>query len=296
MRRLAGLCLLLAAMGGCSVQFAYNNVDRLARWSVDDYLDMDDAQRAYFDAAFERLWTWHRYDHLPRYAEFLEALVVILDDGTTDAEMQQLVDVVVGWAGEIEERALPVAVEMLASLSDAQVARLRRTMEERNVEIAEPELGVSLDRAQQGWVNEFSERFTQFSGRLNGAQRRYLEAQSIRYLPERVLWADYRRRWQRDLLALLEGREDVAAFDRGLRDLAANREGYYGAELAGVFDSNERLVKDASVWMLNHLTPRQQSRLFERLADLAEDLRSLAERDGKTALAAQAPLPCLLDC
>lgn len=287
------LAVALLAASGCSVQLAYNNLDRLARWSMSDYIDMTSDQRAYFDAAFEDLWVWHRGEHLPQYAAFLESVAGRFADGTSEAEMQQVVDQVVVWAEEVQARALPASAEMLASLSDTQVVELAATLEERNREIAEPELDVSMARIRQLWVEEFSERFSRFSGNLTSVQQAYLRGQAERYQPERVLWAEYRRRWQADLLALLRFRQDVAGLERGLDDLARHRELYYGPRLAAIDDNNVKLLRESSVWLVNSLTDRQQQRFGDRLGELAEDFRELAARETGES---PAPLPCLVAC
>jgi hypothetical protein len=295
-RRIGGLLLILAlGLSGCSVKLAYNNLDRLARWSVSDYLTLDPRQRAYFDAAVAEVWVWHRSDHLPRYADFLEALGPGLEDGSSESAMVDLVNVVLGWAEEIEARAVPVAAELLASLSDQQVADLAVNLEARNIEIAEPEQDVPLAEAQVLWQEEISDRFENFSGRLNSLQQAYLAQQAERYQPERVLWAEYRRRWQQDLLALLRHRQDVAGFQRGFGELAANRELYYGPELEAVFANNEALVREASVWLLNSLTDAQKARFRDRLDGLALDLRDLAT-DRRRGKVSDAELPCLVGC
>lgn len=290
--RLVLAVLMLACGAGCSVQMAYNNLDRLARWSVSDYVDMNDRQRNYFDAAVADVWHWHRRDHLPRYADFLEAVGPALVDGTDEAEMQAVVDRVFDWALEIQDRSVPLAAPFLASLDDRQITRLADNLAARNAEIAEPEAGVSLAESQTLWRKEFKDRFTQFSGRLTGVQRAYLEQRSRDYRPERVLWADYRRRWQGDFLALLAFREDVEGLARGLADLAEQRERYYGAELAEVFEANVDLNREVSVWLINSLTERQQTRFVARLNELAADFRELAADGGP----APAEPPCLVVC
>lgn len=292
MRRLLGLLVLLGVGSACSVQMAYNNLDRLARWSVSDYVDLTEPQRAYFDGAVDELWFWHRRSHLPEYAGFLERVGPALMDGTTETEMQALADRVIGWAEEIEQRGLPVAAEILASLSDEQVSALAQALEARNQEIAEPERNASLEEARQGWRKEFAERFTRFSGRLTPVQEAYLDQRAADYRPELVLWAEYRRRWQEDLLALLGHRRDVDAFTRGFAELARHRALYYGPELAGIYESNIALVREVSVWLVNSLTERQQQRFLDRLDELAEDFRDLA-RDGTAP--SEAP-PCLVTC
>lgn len=276
-------CLWLLALvwcGGCSVQMAYNNLDRLARWSVDDYLDMNDAQRAYFDEQFAQLWDWHRENHLPEYASFLDQVALDVADTTNErahaAWMDRLVDRVVVWADEIERRALPVAAGLLASLSDEQVQTLADALDKDNRELAEPEQGATQEQIRERWREELADRFTGFSGRLNAVQRAHLEAESKRYRPELVLWAEYRQRWQADFLALLSQRHDVEGLELGLRQLSAHRELYFGPELESVYDHNNRLTRELSVWLIDSLEPEQRERFVRRVEDLAETFRKLA--------------------
>ncbi len=280
---------------GCSVQMAYNNLDRLARWSVSDYIDMDERQRAYFDATFDSLWYWHRTEQLPIYADYLEGLAPRLVDGTSEAEMQALVDQVTAWYLVLEARGMPMATELLASLSDAQVADLSAALADSNEELAEPEAGLSLEAAQALWVEEFVDRFSGFSGRLNAVQKDYLARQSRRYQPEMQLWADYRRRWQSDLLAVLAFRHDAEGLDAAFRQLTANRDAYHG-DAAGVFEANEALLRETSVWLVNSMTTRQQEQFATRVTDLAADFRALAEQGPRYAGAAAVAAPCLVVC
>ena len=276
MKTVAMVLVLLVVASGCSVKLAYNSLDRLTRWWANDYINMDDQQRAYFDAAMEELLYWHRTDQLPVYADFLDAVEVSLSDGTDEQELQSMINTMLDWGYEVQDKGIPIAIELLGSLSDDQVALLSRRLEESNLEWEEPEVGKTLEEARVGWAKEFIDRFGRFSGRLNSEQRTYVNAQSVRYIPDMELWADYRRRWQADLLALLQQRDDPDVFGPGFIRLAEERESYYGEELTAIFDSNIELNLEVSVWLINHLTDRQRDRFLRRLDDLARDFRELA--------------------
>ena len=75
--------------GGCSIKLAYNNVDRLVRWGVSDYVDLDRQQKAALTEGINRIHRWHRYNHLPLYADYMTELAVVLSDGVTPQEPQR---------------------------------------------------------------------------------------------------------------------------------------------------------------------------------------------------------------
>ena len=273
--RIVVVLAVLIVGSGCSVKFAYNNMDRFARWGVSDYLDMNEEQRRYFDAEFARFHHWHRTNHLPEYSDLLESLPIALADGVEAQELMAMENTMMAWGEEMVERATPMTIELMRSMTDEQVARLPRKLAASNDDIAKPERGKSLDSAQAGWRDEVDDIFSRFAGRPSPEQKKYLKSQSVRYLPERTLWADYRRRWQADLLLLLDQRGDGVRFADRYQQLAANRETYYGAELAHIFEHNEALSREVGAWLLNNLTQDQQERMFERVLQIAVDLREL---------------------
>ena len=118
MYRLPIMLLALAVLtSGCGVKLAYNNLDRFARWGVSDYVNMNDEQRAYFDAEIDSIMYWHRTEHLPQYAELFESLENRFADGTNAGEIESIGDRFFVWYEEFEDRLLPVGIELLLSLT-----------------------------------------------------------------------------------------------------------------------------------------------------------------------------------
>ena len=118
---------------------------------------------------------------------------------------------------------------------------------------------------------------TRFSGRLTREQKAYLNAQSVRYVPQFELWAEYRERWQADLMDLLRNkRHDPEAFTEAFVAISRNREAYYGEELTAVFDTNEQLAREVTAWLINNLTEKQRERFYERIGETAQVFRELA--------------------
>lgn len=266
-----GMCL-----SGCSIKMAYNNLDRLVRWGVSDYVDLNRAQKEVLNRKIQKFQYWHRVNHLPEYADYMGVLAATMTDTVTVAQMEGIFNQVTSWAEEVELELTPLIVEMMVSLTDEQVAELPAKLEKSNIEIAEPELEGDLASAQAEWAEDLQDSLKQFVGRLSQSQKSYIERRSSGYQPERVLWADYRRRFQADLLALLAERGDVETFSSRYQDLVAARESYYGDELAKRFEHNQQLGFEVSAYVLSRLSEKQSARFIDALTDLGDDFAELA--------------------
>lgn len=268
---------LIVCTSACSVKFAYNNVDRLVKWQMSDYLDLNSDQRKLLETQIQGLMAWHRREHLPEYAILMESLATQWSDGVSEAQIQSLFEQMFIWGEDIQEQGMPAAIAMMQSLTDEQVAALPERLEKSNQEIAQDELDVTLDQVQDAWAEDFADGLERFTGRLLKTQREYLSRRATAYQPERVLWAEYRRRFQADLMKLLMRRNEPE-FDAEFRRLAAARESYYGEEFTRVSDENIALSREVASYVLSNLTEKQSGRLKDALLDLAQDFQELAAK------------------
>ena len=275
------LTLIVVAMltlSGCSIKMAYNNLDRLIVWGVSDYVDLTSEQKEVLQTELASLMAWHRRNHLPAYAEFTKELAARSTDEITIAKMTEVNEQFEFWMAEVEEKFTPLIIRMMADLSDEQVASLPEKMRKSNDDLAEPEAEKTLRESQLQWAEEFADVLKRFTGRLNREQRDYLERRSLEYQPERKLWAEYRARFQVELMAVLEERSDFDAFEKAYRNLVAERESYYGDELTAIFENNERLNREVAVGIFKNLTEKQSERFTESLLELSEDFAELAKQ------------------
>jgi FMN phosphatase YigB (HAD superfamily) len=280
MSRSLKICCLLGMLlnaSGCSIKMLYNNADRFARWAANDYIQMNEAQEAYFTAEVDAIHYWHRTSELPRYADYLDTLPARFDEELEADDVRSVFETFYDWWEVFEAETLPFVTEMMLSLTDEQVERLPERLEKDNAKLAEDEFEKPLDEIQAEWMKEYSDTMSRFSGRLTKEQKAYLNAQSVRYVPQFELWSDYRERWQGDLLKLLrEKRDDPDAFTEAFVALSKNRESYYGEELTAVFAANETLASEVTAWLINNLTDRQRERFYERIGEMATAFRELA--------------------
>ncbi|MDA1076343.1 MAG: DUF6279 family lipoprotein [Proteobacteria bacterium] len=280
-RGIVGFLLCSLLLQGCGVQLAYNNIDRLVRWQLSDYLDMSVEQREFYDQQMAVLLYWHRTTQLPEYADYLQKMSSDLNGTISEAEIRHLYDTMVIWGDRAEKMAKPLIVGLMMSMSDEQVAALPSGFKKTNNDLLEDEEGKSDEEARAAWVKGFSGVSKRLIGRLNDGQVAYVEAQSKRYLPERKMWVDYRLRWQDDFFALLDHRHDQELFEAGFDDLVRLRETYWSDEYKAVSDSNEALTLTTMAGLINLLTPRQRERMQDRLDDLQDDFRDLIDQAPK---------------
>lgn len=281
-------------MSGCSVKLLYNNADRLIRWEVSDFVDFDKAQRAYFDGQLAHVLYWHRQTQLPMYAELFASMPQRALEGITTDEFAALAQTAEGWGAEIEERALPLATQILLSLSAKQRQKLPVRLAKANAEFLEDERDKTLTQDQQRWRKAVVKGFRRFIGRLTPEQREYVQAMSLNYRSERDLWVAYRARWQAQMLERLQrwGAQEVSAqqFADFMVELSANRQAYYG-EFEAVTMANRRMAAEVSAWLLSNLTSTQEEKFSDVMQGIAEDLTELASDLPKQQ---PPPMPCLV--
>lgn len=152
------------------MSLAYNRVPTIAYWRLDAMLDLNGAQSAIARQELDRWHAWHRREHLPRYAQALQRWQTLLAQDVTPAQVCEAVDVLRGWAQEAGQQALPLAVRLAPTLSDAQLQHWQRHQAEQEAEfkadfVAEGG-GVAPKRLQRA-----TDRVEMIYGRLSAEQR-----------------------------------------------------------------------------------------------------------------------------
>ncbi|NOX50058.1 MAG: hypothetical protein GXP16_05905 [Gammaproteobacteria bacterium] len=276
LRRSIGFILAAVVLSGCSIKMAYNNMDRLVRWQVNDYVSLDSTQEEFLETQLNHFMSWHRRSHLPLYADYVVLLSSQLTDHPNEASLKRIFAQLSVWSDEVEARLLPTVIGVLANLSDIQVSELASNMQDNNTEMAQADGDASIDEIQARWADDLKDSFSRFAGRLTASQKSYLKTRSRQFQPDGVLWAQYRTRWQADLLLLLKQREDLDALTLGYQGLVERRESYYGEVLSNINEQNNILSRQVAAHLLANMSAKQNARFVESMEDLAQDFRELA--------------------
>jgi len=275
------------------VKTAYNNLDRFVQWSVDDYMELDPQQDAYFRAELKSILYWHRTTQLPIYAKALRQLDADFANGATMEEMTVFGEEADGWWRNILEATLPLGSQLLYSASDAQIDQFATQYEKDVKKYVKPYAKLTADERRERWARDFQDYFEYFAGRLNGGQKDMIRAQSVRFVPDDQSWADYRRRYGAALIALIRERGTYVEFSRAYRDLTFNRERWYGDEYGAALASNKALYRGLTLALLDSLTVAQRRDLSKNLQDFARDFDELA---AEAPAEAPPPAACLVGC
>lgn len=276
---LAVVALLAALMPGCSaVKLAYNNADDVVAWMADDYLDLHSEQEEGLRPLLARFHAWHRTTQLREYARLLDTADRRLAAGLAAADVAWAIDAVEERYRILATRLSADAARVLATLSDEQVAHLRRKLDEANRKWSK-EHGVAASAEEQKRLRakRLLERIEHWTGGLSSAQTARLTelTNELPLLTEPSL--QFRKRRQHQFVALLESRYEGDAFAARLRawllDWDRTRVPEYEGLYARFVEGRTRLYVEG----FQLLTPEQRQHVASRLRRYSKAFRELAD-------------------
>ncbi len=131
---LISMTLLLPA---CSaIRLGYGNADSLARWWIDQYLDLSPEQDALARERLPRLMVWHRKTQLPDYAAVLAQARSLAIGKPSAADGLALTDAIIRRVRRLADQAIPDAADLLLTLTPAQTERMAARMSDKNISFA----------------------------------------------------------------------------------------------------------------------------------------------------------------
>lgn len=272
------------ALTGCSMpRLGYAAAPTWAIWQLDNYLALDDDQRALVRERIDELLRWHRAVQLPQYASMLREVDDRILAGAQVSDLSAWRDRALQSWPPVVQRVAPTMAQLLVSLKPAQLERLRNRMAEANRKWLKEHGGRDERAAQAARAERYLERAEFFFGDLSREQRVALLQDVGRLPPAGQDWADEREARQQRLLALITRLQA----QRPAPELA---ERWVGDYLAGLWQSADpqrrgrmALVSAAgdemSARMLARATDSQRAFLSARLRSYATDFQLLAQAD-----------------
>ena len=272
---------LVAVLGGCSlVKVGYGQAGSFAfRW-LDGYVDFNDAQSLRVRSALDEFFAWHRRTQLPDYAEVLaRAQAEVVADVTPERMCT--------WAGEFRSRvdaalghALPTMVEVLPTLTSAQLGNVEKRYRERNEEYRDDFLQRDPAKRRREAVRREIERAEQLYGKLDESQRD-LVAKSVAASPydADASYAERLRRQQDALAMMKKVSAGGVARDEAETQIRAYVQRLDRSPREAYRDYSERLVAYNCAFastLHNATSTAQRKAAAKKLRGYESDLRELA--------------------
>lgn len=274
-RTLICLAALLALASCTRLDLAYRNLDVLIPWSLSDYLDMNRQQKRWLNDQLKDQLQWHCTTQLPGYLPWLDRLQALAKEGSaSDAQLQALTRDAEQAVQQVAQQITPSAVQLLAGLSDDQVAALRQAFSDdlakRRKTLVDPPLARQVDdRAER-----MQERLKPWIGRLNSAQQAQVQAWSVQLGEQNRAWMDNREHWQSLLLEALAERHN-ADFPARIATLLQERRALWTDDYRNAWANTERATRQLIIELLTSSTPEQRVQLIGRLEKLKNDFSAL---------------------
>ena len=282
MRKIGILLIGLLLLSGCSSKFAYNNLDWLVYWYVDDYIELTDDQEDAFDVKVARWLKWHRGEELQQYALHLEQIKLLA--ATPDLTPQQIVDEFAQGRAHWERlrsELSPGLAQMATSLSDDQVIYFFAQLEKENKEEEEERLEELEEKSEQEILDDRVERVTEqveeFVGKTTSAQRQLFREYAPQFQSTYDYWLSYRRDVQQRARELFATRETNPNFVEELTALINNPDVYRSEEHNRLADENSLLYATMLVELQSMLTAKQKRRLNKEVDAIIDDLEDLMD-------------------
>ena len=274
------VALVTIMLSGCSSQFAYNNMDWLVHWYLDDYVDLNKQQKRLFDHKMASWLSWHKNEELLAYEQHLKQLQLDLNQPKMNDDL---------WSGHfnqarqhwvrLRDTLTPDLLELARGLSDEQVndifAQLAEETQERledHKDFAEKTEQEKQQIRTQDWFDEVS----QWTGKLTDEQKGIISALVPEFQSTFIIGVEYRQRWQAEAKAVLLGRE-AANFDEKFNQLMSNPESLRTEEYQQKILDNRLIQNRLFGQLIPTLTPKQKKRVNKEIQELIEDMQELRE-------------------
>jgi hypothetical protein len=266
-------------LAGCSSKLAYNNLDWLIYWYMDDYVELTEPQEKMFDNTLTSWIDWHRSEQLALYLRQLNELkrdieTNNLNKDTIAKHLNQANEHII----TLRQKVAPELAELATRLNDEQViylfAAIRKQNEEKSEELIEYNL-LSAEEKREKLITQFSEQVEDRLGALTEQQEALIKENAPYFTNTRTSWLAYRITMQNEARKLFARKTDNVAFVRALTDLLQHPDNYRSAEYLAKREENRIAYLQLATELAKTMTPKQKAHLLESINDLIDVVEGL---------------------
>ncbi|MFT4938714.1 MAG: hypothetical protein ACI88A_001743 [Paraglaciecola sp.] len=263
-------------LGGCTSKFAYNNIDWLLYWYMDDYIEVDKNQKRVFDKQLDSWLAWHRANELPKYKNHLLQIQSQLQNGAiADEQWTAHFDFAVEHWYRLRDKLTPDLVATAGQLSEQQINALFEKLEEENVEREEKRAELSVAERIAENIEDLQDRIKDWIGHLSVEQKDIIAVKSAELESNFEDWMVYRRSIQDRAKILLLKRNENVNFAKEFLDLINQPETYKSQSFVDRSERNKLVSADLLAQISGNLSAKQLKKLNKEIQALIEDIDDL---------------------
>lgn len=280
MKRFSVLFMVMftLVLSGCTSKFAYNNIDWMLYWYVDDYIDLNKQQKNLLDVRIEEWHKWHRTTELAQYKQQLLDLKSQLEAGPLSAEqwIEQLEQGSKHWE-RFRDHISPELTALAVNLTDEQIIELFETLEKDNLkEIEERNEDTEAERWEDSRKRS-QKQFKNMIGRLTNEQKEIINTEIDNIQSTFDFWIEYRRASQAQAKSILLQRNELEDFAQQLQAVMANPDQFRSDAHIAANQHNRQVFAGLLAKINATLTKKQKRRMFNEIDDLVDDITDLIE-------------------
>lgn len=272
------LCLMCLTINGCSSKIAYNNIDWLMYWYIDDYIDLDRQQKSALDPKVQQWLAWHRSEQLQQYKAQLQTLQQQISAGVVTPEqwLTHMDGAKQHWIS-LRDKLSPGLVSLVPQLSDKQITFLFDTLEEKNRDRIEQREEKTAPQRLAKQIKDLQRQAKEFMGKLTPQQQKLVADHARRFTSNFEDWINYRRNIQRDARILMLQHRHEVDFQPKLLDLMRHPENYQDAAFHQKSALNSQVYSELLAALSQSLSQKQRTKVIKELQDMIEDITDLME-------------------
>ena len=276
-KNLIGVFVLSCLFACSSTRLAYNYLDWVISWYLDDYIQLNKEQDDYYDRQLDELLQWHRSDQLPRYVRFVDEMMLHINKPVHTDMLLERKNTMREFIRVFIARAAPDCIKLLLWLDPEQRksfyaagAEKQQQFEEKYQD--EPE----IDRSKRLY-KQMKKILKRFIGRLTDEQEHIVKRWADSLIGVQHLWLENRRIWLSTLQTVLEGSDTDTEKKSRLYQLLVEPEALWSTAYSRAVRQNEIRTLDMFSDIHNSMIKKQKKHLHASLSKLKKDFERLAE-------------------
>jgi len=258
-----------------SNKLAYNNLDRIIPWYVDDYVSLNKDQKQLLRTFLNEKLSWHRKTQLPQYVQILNAISLDLDKPLTHPQIAAYYADYNRLWNQIIAELVPDIATILSSASETQINQLLMSLRSQNEDLRQQYILPARRDVVELRARATMDQLEHWIKYLTPEQEKSILAWSENLLAVNEQWMYYRLLWQQSFKLALQHRQQGAEFEKLLAQLFLQPDQFWSPLYTIAVRENESRTIDLYVSLFSSLKPDQKRYFLHKLEALRNDLQQL---------------------